>query len=253
MFTHHQPLFIYAISPVHMGAGTALGLIDNPIAREVHSQHPVLAGSGLKGAIRHNLWAAQPVADKSDKDSKLNRYFGSESQADKPHAGAVSLSDAQLLLFPVRSARNGFVYATSPLALGRARRLLGDRVPWQLPRVEPGHCRLSAGDAGKCLIDVFEFEARVCEHTREIADWLAGHALPDSESYRFFADKLRQDLVVMSDDDFGFYVKNATSVEPHVRIDNDSGTAEKGGLFYTENLPPESLFIGFADDQRRAQ
>lgn len=101
-----------------MGAGTALGLIDNPIAREVHSQHPVLAGSGLKGAIRHNLWAAQPVADKSDKDSKLNRYFGSESQADKPHAGAVSLSDAQLLLFPVRSARNGFVYATSPWLWG---------------------------------------------------------------------------------------------------------------------------------------
>jgi CRISPR-associated protein Cmr4 len=32
-------------------------------------------------------------------------------------------------------------------------------------------------------------------------------------------------------------------VEPHVRIDEDTGTAKEGGLFYTENLPPESLLI----------
>ncbi len=35
----------------------------------------------------------------------------------------------------------------------------------------------------------------------------------------------------------------ATLVEPHVRIDPDTGTAQEGGLFYTENLPPESLLI----------
>ena len=32
-------------------------------------------------------------------------------------------------------------------------------------------------------------------------------------------------------------------VEPHVRIDEQTGTAKDGGLFYTENLPPESLLI----------
>ena len=32
-------------------------------------------------------------------------------------------------------------------------------------------------------------------------------------------------------------------VEPHVRIDEDTGTAKDGGLFYTENLPPEALLI----------
>jgi CRISPR-associated protein Cmr4 len=32
-------------------------------------------------------------------------------------------------------------------------------------------------------------------------------------------------------------------VEPHVRINNETGTADDGGLFYTENLPPESLLI----------
>ena len=47
----------------------------------------------------------------------------------------------------------------------------------------------------------------------------------------------------MSDDDFGYFVKNATSVEPHVRINPETGVAEGGGLFYTENLPPESVMI----------
>lgn len=32
-------------------------------------------------------------------------------------------------------------------------------------------------------------------------------------------------------------------VEPHVRINPETGTADDGGLFYTENLPPESLLI----------
>ena len=35
-------------------------------------------------------------------------------------------------------------------------------------------------------------------------------------------------------------------VEPHVRINDNTGTADDGGLFYVENLPPESLLIGLA-------
>ena len=57
MFQAHAALFLYATSPVHMGAGQAFGLIDNPIARERHSEHPVFPGSGLKGAIRHRFHA----------------------------------------------------------------------------------------------------------------------------------------------------------------------------------------------------
>ncbi|MCB1659751.1 MAG: hypothetical protein KDI39_16145, partial [Pseudomonadales bacterium] len=44
-------------------------------------------------------------------------------------------------------------------------------------------------------------------------------------------------------DEFGYFVKNATSIEPHVRIVPETGVAKDGGLFYTENLPPESVMI----------
>ena len=49
MFEKHAAVFLYAISPVHMGAGQAIGVIDNPIQRERHTNHPSFAGSGIKG------------------------------------------------------------------------------------------------------------------------------------------------------------------------------------------------------------
>lgn len=49
MFEATQLVFYYAVSPVHMGAGSAIGAIDSPIQREVHTKHPMFAGSGLKG------------------------------------------------------------------------------------------------------------------------------------------------------------------------------------------------------------
>jgi CRISPR-associated protein Cmr4 len=43
MFEQKAAVFLYAVSPVHMGAGQAIGVIDNPIQRERHTrntQHP---------------------------------------------------------------------------------------------------------------------------------------------------------------------------------------------------------------------
>jgi|GEM_PF-4281851 len=77
-----------------------------------------------------------------------------------------------------------------------------------------------------------------------IAGWdLAAKGLPAGEAYAFFRNKLGQDLVVLSDTDFGYFAEHATLVEPHVRINSETGTADDGGLFYTENLPPEALLL----------
>ena len=52
--------------------------------------------------------------------------------------------------------------------------------------------------------------------------------------------------MVLSDTDFAHFARHAMVVEPHVRIDDESGTADDGGLFYTENLPSESIMAGLA-------
>lgn len=243
MFEKQAIAFLYCVSPVHMGAGSAVGVIDNPIQRERHTLHPSFAGSGIKGAARHS-WK-QLAGDQAE--ALLTRIFGPESGTNDLHAGAVSFGDAQLVAFPVRSLKGGFVYATCPLALSRAQRLLkllGLPAEWNVPGVAEGQCLLlndsllSTND--RLHLEVFEYvKAGEPQGLRAIASDLAERALPEG----YFRAKLRQDLVLLSDTDFAYFVQNATQIEPHVRIDDKTGTASDGGLFYTENLPPESLLI----------
>lgn len=243
MFEKRAAVFLYAVSPVHMGAGQAVGVIDNPIQRERHTGHPCFAGSGIKGAVRHGFKAL------GGDETLANRLFGPDAGSSDLHAGALSFGDAQLVALPVRSLKGGYVYATCAQALARAQRLLGlvsKASAWNVPVVAEGQCLLAnpelrSGD--RLHLEAFEYVAKVSQELPAIAADLAKRGLPSGDGYAFFAEKLKTDLVVLSDSDFAYFAQHAMLVEPHVRIDSDTGTASDGGLFYTENLPPESLMI----------
>ena len=257
MFNATRLVFYYAISPVHMGAGSAIGAIDSPIQREVHTLHPMFSGSGLKGALRHHLNHAWPRAADPKKaggtlpNPTIARIFGPDTAA-SDYAGALSLSDAQVVALPVRSLKNGFAYVTSPLALARLARLAqqaGIAVDWTIPAVNVDQIVVSPGStllSGQQLVlEAFEFSAREDNELAKVAAWLAQHAL-GGEGQDFFADKLKTDLVLLRDTDFSHFARHAMVIEPHVRINDESGTADDGGLFYVENLPPETLMVGLA-------
>jgi CRISPR-associated protein Cmr4 len=93
------------------------------------------------------------------------------------------------------------------------------------------------------ILEAFEFAAEVDDKLKAIAEWIATHALPGAVN-AFFANKLKTDLVLLHDTDFAHFARHAMVVEPHVCIDDESGTAKDGGLFYVENLPPETLMVG---------
>lgn len=244
MFEKQAAVFLYAVSPVHMGAGQAIGVIDNPIQRERHTRHPSFAGSGIKGAVRHSY------ENLGGQREDIDRLLGPDSGSNTLHAGAVSFGDAQLLTLPIRSLKGGYVYATSPQALARAQRLLaltGQQANWEIPVIAEGKClhcnpALLSSDC-KLHLEAFEYAAGESAELQAIASDLARRALPADASQQFFRDKLNSDLVVLSDTDFGYFAEHAMLIEPHVRINEKTGTADNGGLFYTENLPPESLLI----------
>lgn len=154
------------------------------------------------------------------------------------------------MLFPVRSLKEGYVYATCPLALARAARLLastGQEVNWTLPEVAEGQALVAssrlASANNKLHLEAFEYEAKQDEQLSTLGQSLAELGLGRVEGTGYFRNKLATDLVILSNTDFTYFVENATCVEPHVRIDETTGAASKGGLFYTENLPPESLLV----------
>lgn len=243
MFQKQATVFLYAVSPVHMGAGQAIDIIDNPIQREKHTGHPSFAGSGIKGAVRHSFTAL------GGDEKHISLLLGPDSASSDLHAGAVSFGDAQLVALPIRSLRGGYVYATSPQALARARRLMvlaGASINWPVPDVAEGSCLVTNPkllSADKLHLEAFEYIAEKSAELADVAADLAARALPQQDEYAFFREKLADDLVVLSDTDFAYFARHAMLVEPHVRIDPETGTASDGGLFYTENLPPESIMI----------
>lgn len=245
MFTQRSSAFLYAVTPVHVGGGEATGVIDNAIQREVGTGLPMIAGSGIKGAVRH---AYEVLGGESAVEPAL---FGPATDDGEKFAGAVAFGDAQLVLFPIRSLKGGFVYATSGLALARLARVLtpsGIDFPAGPDPVAEGQA-LITGDggellsAGDCLhLELFEYTATGDERISALARRIAELALPASDGYGYFREKIERHLVVLNDGEFAEFTRQATSVEAHVRI-GESGAADAGGLFYTENLPAESLLV----------
>lgn len=249
MFTEKRLMFLYAVTPVHMGAGTAIGVVDNPIQREVHTKHPVFAGSGIKGAMRD----AAPDSWKTN--GLMDIIFGPEREG-SDHAGACSFADGQIVAFPVRCLKEGFVYITSPYALQRLARLaaiagIADYPQSQMPKLEETKALVLSDSLladNRLILETYAFDpvGDGKDALSKVAEWIANNALPQGSAHDFFRKKLQSDLVLLNDCQFSFFVRNSTAVEPHVRINDSSGTADEGGLFFTENLPPESVMVSLA-------
>jgi CRISPR-associated protein Cmr4 len=232
-------LYLYAETPVHVGSGSSLGVVDLPIQRERATGLPILPATGLRGALREQLLA---VADAAAKEKQVLAWFGSVEGA-----GGVTLDDAKLLLFPLRALSTGWVWATSPMLLDRLRRDLqtaeGDEgLPPTVKAVPPGGARMAAKDAkGKLLI---EEQAYDLAYDETLVAWIKrlADALPDSPAYTAFRDRLTAQVVLLNDGDLCELTQIATEVATRVRIDGETHTVAQGALWTEEHVPAESLF-----------
>jgi CRISPR-associated protein Cmr4 len=131
MFDKAALLFLYTETPLHAGSGTSLGIVDLPIQRERTTGYPMIQASGLKGCLRdvttdHKNWCQDnncPLYPHADWDRKVEIVFGpADTQRASEHAGALSVGDARILLFPVRSLIGVFAWVTCPNVLARFKR-----------------------------------------------------------------------------------------------------------------------------------
>ena len=233
---------LYAITPVHAGAGQALKAVDLPIQRERHTAWPMVQASGIKGAIRdwcENTWQKNGF----DKDL-ADRIFGPQGE-DEHFAGAVTVTDARLLLFPVRSNVAPFVHVTCPAVLKRFREelaLLGQEglKEISLPPVE-GFIPLK----GEFSEEKILLEDMVVKKENNSAQ----------KNVSWFNQNISaaEKIALVSDEVFGYLVRTATEVQAHIAIDDATGTAKEGSLRYQEYLPADSLlyFLAFFADERK--
>ncbi|HXG11852.1 MAG TPA: type III-B CRISPR module RAMP protein Cmr4 [Gemmataceae bacterium] len=245
-------LFIHAQTGLHPGSGTALGTVDLPVQRERHTQWPIIPSSTLKGILRD---ACRPPRNSADWQKWL-AVFGPETGEAADHAGALSLTDARILAFPVRSLKGVFAWVTCRAVLERLQRDLtliqANGNAFNLPEASKDKALCAADspllvDGNKLVLEEFDFERT--GDIGAVANWVSQRAVSDNATQ----ERLRKHLVVLYDDDFTHFARHATEIVARVGLDPERKTVQPGALFYEEFLPAETLFysVVLASSSRR--
>lgn len=214
---------LLAESFVHVGSESGEGVIDLPVAREAATDYPYIPGSGLKGALRD--WARQRgVADEE-------RLFGRQD-----NAGQLLVSDARLLLLPVRSLHGAYCWVTCPHLLERYQRDCG-RMGLGAPMATSGPARgtyLGAVELPERLI----LEERSFGKAGELPPALA-ETLAPLIAHETTRQRLPAQVVLLHDDDFAWFARYGLPVQARNVLDQATKTSKN--LWYEESLPPDTL------------
>lgn len=255
MFEKASMLYIYTETQIHPGSGTTIsGSIDLPIQREKHTKFPTIQGSSLKGALRKQASQANlenkisiQTENGEIEEELVDLIFGNPEGV-----GGVSITDARLLAFPVRSLKGVFGWITCPLVLNRYIKdleMINGEVPqWNISNSIPddkviakGGTNLAVEKDGKNYIFIEEMKMEI-ENNSEDYPKIIKHiqkGLPTIDNNEL-GDKFANDLIIVSNDIFMNMALLTTEVTARIRI-GEKGVVEPGALWYEEYLPTDSL------------
>ena len=253
-------LGLYCESPVHAGSGSELGIVDLPIQREKSTQYPIFQASTLKGALRESFESKRAIknslksgvfnsfnfnsGEKDELEKAINLIFGNE---DNQSASAITFTDARILLFPVKSAKNVFSWITSPSVLSRLKRdldIANIEYDWEVPQIKKeavisNKLNLDEYNEEKVVLEEYTFDVNKDSQVEKIADWINNNVIAPEDKY--WQEKLEEDLIILNDEDFEDFVTMSTEIQARIKIVNETKTADNGALWYEENLPAESV------------
>ncbi len=242
-------LYLFTRTPLHVGAGASVGAIDQPVQRERHTGFPIVPGSSIKGVLADLYLIDRIDGLRSDDGIALFGRQDHEVVKDDPikghRSGDVSVGEARLLAFPVRSAKGCFAWVTSPLVLKRWEQATGKNIIW--PNALPSGAQIY-GDSSTLA----ENETVVLE---DYALDLKGPFSPGADLASVISDAAWTGLhafhlCLISDDMMAHFSRTACEVAQHVSINDENGTADDGKLFNQENVPADTLFYSSVNELR---
>jgi CRISPR-associated protein Cmr4 len=215
-----QILGMLAETFIHPGTGQSVGAIDLPVAREAATSYPFIAGSSLKGAIRDTF-------ENHKGKEEAENIFGKQD-----NAGGVMVSDARLLLLPVRSLSSSYKWLTCPHLLERFSRDMKRGNQETSLSLTIDRKKVLTKGSGKLFLEErsFEFAEKVPENILEAIKPLFG-ASPA-------ANRLADQLAIIHDDDFSYFARYGLAIQAR-NVLNEKKTSDN--LWYEETIPPDTL------------
>ena len=235
-------LSLYTRTPLHVGCGTSVDVVDLPIMRERITNFPVIPSTSIKGVLRQ---AGRDFAGTNGYTLTTNDVlFGNKDDVqkddkgnDKFHAGCIQVMEAKLLAFPVRSLAGCFAWLTCPAALHRFQR--DTNKTFDIPTVNKDEVIVASGSEliiqDKVVLEEYALAGKPDEKHAEVVKILKP-LLADS----LWQYKLEKRLAILHDEDFQHFVSTCTEVVARIVI--DPATRTNKNLFNQENVPCETLF-----------
>ncbi|PSR36174.1 MAG: type III-B CRISPR module RAMP protein Cmr4 [Sulfobacillus thermosulfidooxidans] len=217
-----------AETPVHSGSGQSMGAIDLPVQREATTNYPIIVGSSVKGSMRD-------AVEKTELKTRVDELFGIAETA-----GKVGVTDARLLLLPVRTLHQAYLWVTCPYALEKFYRdllLLGlhEQSYWQGLQIADHEVMTAGGETGQAIY----LEEYVYTQVNPNAYWdrilETLKPLMHHEQARL---RLPQQLAIISNAEFHHFAEYGLTVRARNQLNDDK---KSQNLWYEESLPPDTL------------
>jgi CRISPR-associated protein Cmr4 len=245
-------LTLYTRTPLHVGSGTSVDVVDLPIMRERITGFPVIPASSLKGVLLQHAREQWGDPRKPEVPADAKTLFGAadtiEENGEKKqisNAGCVQIMEGKILAFPVRSLAGCFAWLTCPAVLERFKRDTGKALA--IPAVDKDHVVPGSELVVNNQVVLEEYALELQANSTGPATTLGG-ALNGLVSDSLWTSKLAVRLAIVHDENFQHFVTTCTEVVARIAINPETrtvkGSAGKGGgaLFNQENVPCEALF-----------
>jgi len=253
MYTKKMPLFLIALSPVHAGSGSDVGVVDLPIQRERHTDYPKIEASGIKGVFREDYRILKKLPD------KLGIIFGPEKG--DGHQSAIGFVDARVLFFPVKSVKGIFAWITCSDVLKKFKEMMavsGCDIADASGAIDIGSIPVNTIADGSeifmerkngeettrtVILEEYPFTVRENESLGRFADWFCDNVFCNAPDLSYQKSEFAKRLLVVDNNSFRDFVTLSTEVIPRTKIDLATGTvdAKAGSLWYEEYLPVETI------------
>lgn len=246
-------ILMYALTPVHMGSGQSLSYVDLPVQREKSTSFPILWSSGIKGVLRNNFSKYIEIKysnKEQNRSSLVDVIFGPED-SEESFASCISITDAKILFYPVRSLKGVFSYITCPFVINRFLSELSafnQNLNLNLNDLQLDDDKIIV--KANSILKINQSQVALEEFVFDInqskfIDELFKDDLFEKLKEIVNDEKFYERVSIVSDNVFKDFVNYSVEIRTRIRIDQLSGVTKEGALFTQEFVPSQTVFYSF--------